>query len=88
MNIFTDTGARWWLPRKRTPGVKWIFWQLALFILAILATYSRRSGPISIPANEARLSPLEFVRTLVLFMNRRMQRRLRWTSLTTGFATG
>ena len=44
--------------------VKWIFLQFALFTLAILLTYSRRSGPISIPAKETRLSPLEFVRTL------------------------
>ena len=44
--------------------VKWIFLQFALFTFAILLTYSRRSGPISIPARESRLSPLEFVRTL------------------------
>jgi hypothetical protein len=44
--------------------VKWIFLQFALFTLAILLTYSRRSGPISPPAREIRLSPLEFVRTL------------------------
>jgi hypothetical protein len=44
--------------------VKWIFAQFALLSLAILLTYSRRSGPISIPAREIRLSPLEFVRTL------------------------
>lgn len=48
---------------ERTP-LKWMFLQLALFTLAILITYSRRSGPISIPPVEARLSPLEFVRTL------------------------
>jgi hypothetical protein len=47
----------------RSP-LKWMFWQLAVFTLAILATYSRRSGPVCIPAKEARLSPLEFVRTL------------------------
>jgi hypothetical protein len=44
--------------------VKWIYLQFALFSLAVLLTYSRRSGPISIPAGETRLSPLEFVRTL------------------------
>jgi hypothetical protein len=44
--------------------VKWIFLQCVLFALAILLTYSRRSGPISIPPREVRLSPLEFVRTL------------------------
>jgi hypothetical protein len=44
--------------------VKWIFLQFALLSLAILLTYSRRSGPVCIPAREIRLSPLEFVRTL------------------------
>jgi len=48
----------------RSSPVKWIFLQFALFTFAILLTYSRRSGPISIPARESRLSPLEFVRTL------------------------
>ncbi len=56
--------------RQSLPGsiqnspVKWIFLQFALFTLAILLTYSRRSRPISVPAPENRLSPLEFVRTL------------------------
>jgi hypothetical protein len=48
---------------KHSP-VKWIFVQFALFAVGFLLTYSRRSGPISIPAKEVRLSPLEFVRTL------------------------
>lgn len=48
---------------ERSP-VKWIFLQFVWFSLAILVTYSRRSGPIIIPAKEVRLSPLEFVRTL------------------------
>jgi hypothetical protein len=48
---------------ERTPW-KWIFWQLALLAFAILMTHSRRSGPVSIPRLETRLSPLEFVRTL------------------------
>lgn len=52
----TETAAR-------TP-VKWIFVQFGIFALAILLTFSRRSGPISIPDREIRLSPLEFVRTL------------------------
>jgi hypothetical protein len=47
----------------KTP-VKWIFLQFGLFALAILLTYSRRSGPISVPVREVRLSPLEFVRML------------------------
>jgi hypothetical protein len=48
----------------RQSPVGWIFLQFALFTLAILLTFSRRSGPISLPASEIRLSPLEFVRTL------------------------
>jgi len=48
---------------ERTP-LKWMFLQLALLTLAILLTYARRSGPVCMPATEARLSPLEFVRTL------------------------
>jgi Domain of unknown function (DUF4350) len=44
--------------------IGWICLQLALFALAILLAYSRRSGPIWMPAAESRLSPLEFVRTL------------------------
>jgi hypothetical protein len=43
---------------------RWIWLQLAVFALAILLAYSRRSGPIWIPASDTRLSPLEFVRTL------------------------
>jgi len=50
---------------ERSP-VKWMFVQLAIFALILLVTYSRRSGPILIPAQAVRLSPLEFVRTLGL----------------------
>ena len=42
----------------------WLGVQLALAVIAVLLTYSRRSGPIVTPAPENRLSPLEFVRTL------------------------
>lgn len=44
--------------------MKWIILQLALLALAVLATFSRRSGPIWQPATAVRLSPLEFVHTL------------------------
>lgn len=44
--------------------VKWLMLQLALLALAVLATFSRRSGPIYQPATDVRLSPLEFVQTL------------------------
>jgi hypothetical protein len=35
-----------------------------LLFVVILATYSRRNGPIRMPAKVSRLSPLEFVETL------------------------
>lgn len=44
--------------------VKWIFSQLVLLALAIVATFSRRSGPAGVPTTEVRLSPIEFVQTL------------------------
>jgi len=44
--------------------LKWLFLQLALLALAVLVTFSRRSGPICAPAAVVRLSPLEFVQTL------------------------
>ena len=44
--------------------VKWIVFQLALLGLAVVATFSRRSGPVCKPAADVRLSPLEFVQTL------------------------
>ena len=44
--------------------VKWLVLQLLLLALAVVATFSRRSGPICKPASEVRLSPLEFVQTL------------------------
>lgn len=44
--------------------LKWLLLQLALLGLAVVATFSRRSGPVSAPATDVRLSPLEFVQTL------------------------
>jgi len=44
--------------------IKWLALQLTLLALAVLATFSRRSGPICQPATDVRLSPLEFVQTL------------------------
>jgi hypothetical protein len=42
----------------------WLFVHLGLIALAVLATYSRRSGPVFVAGDDTRLSPLEFVRTL------------------------
>jgi hypothetical protein len=44
--------------------VKWLFAQLVLLAAAIIATFSRRSGPTCVPTTEVRLSPIEFVQTL------------------------
>jgi hypothetical protein len=44
--------------------VKWLFLQLALLAMAVIATFSRRSGPTCVPTTEVRLSPIEFVQTL------------------------
>ena len=47
----------------RSP-VFWIFLQLGLLSFAILATFSRRNGPMFPLITQSRLSPLEFVQTL------------------------
>jgi Domain of unknown function (DUF4350) len=47
----------------RTP-LYWGALQFLLVFLAIVVTFSRRQGPISIPLKPSRLSPLEFVETL------------------------
>jgi hypothetical protein len=47
----------------RSP-VFWIFMQLGLLSFAIVATFSRRNGPIFPLVTQSRLSPLEFVQTL------------------------
>lgn len=57
---YRETAA---LSIAQTP-VKWLLLQLTLLALAVLATFSRRSGPICKPAADVRLSPLEFVNTL------------------------
>jgi hypothetical protein len=44
--------------------LKWLLLQLGLLGLAVLATFSRRSGPVFAPITDSRLSPLEFVQTL------------------------
>jgi hypothetical protein len=44
--------------------VKWLFAQLVLLGFAVVATFSRRSGPTCMPTTEVRLSPIEFVQTL------------------------
>jgi hypothetical protein len=52
-----------WIYITRTPLI-WGAAQFGIVFLAIVATYSRRQGPISVPTKVSRLSPLEFVETL------------------------
>jgi hypothetical protein len=52
-----------WSYIARTPLI-WGVVQFGIVFLAIVATYSRRQGPISVPGRVSRLSPLEFVETL------------------------
>lgn len=42
----------------------WAGLQIGIAFLAALFTFSRRAGPVRVPAVESRLSPLEFVETL------------------------
>lgn len=46
------------------PQIGWLFAQLAFLAIAVLLTYSRRSGPVRAPVVVSRLSPLEFVQAL------------------------
>jgi hypothetical protein len=52
-----------WSYLRKTP-LPWALLQVALLALAVLCTYSRRSGPIFAPVAPSRLSPLEFVETV------------------------
>jgi len=44
--------------------LRWVLAQLGLFFLAVMLTFSRRSGPVRPLVQPSRLSPLEFVETL------------------------
>lgn len=46
------------------PQLAWLFGQLGFVAVAILLTFSRRSGPQRAPLAESRLSTLEYVRAL------------------------
>jgi hypothetical protein len=52
-----------WSYLAKTP-LGWGSLQFVLLALAVLFTFSRRSGPTFVPASGSRLSPLEFVDTL------------------------
>lgn len=45
-------------------SLAWSGFQIGILVLTVLFTFSRRSGPVYIPAEVSRLSPLEFVDTL------------------------
>jgi hypothetical protein len=55
--------AGFWDYVARTP-LPWALIQAGLLMAALVLTYSRRSGPVVLPAAESRLSPLEFVETV------------------------
>jgi hypothetical protein len=48
---------------EKTP-VAWSLLQIAILGFAVLFTFSRRSGPVAMPAKVSRLWPLEFVDTI------------------------
>jgi hypothetical protein len=52
-----------WAYIAKTP-IPWGLWQLALVSVLLVFSFSRRSGPIAMPATRSRLSPLEFVDTM------------------------
>jgi len=52
-----------WSYMQKT-SLRWGLLQFGLLAFAVLFTFSRRSGPVYIPAKVSRLSPLEFVETL------------------------
>jgi Domain of unknown function (DUF4350) len=60
---FHGERASLWASVGNTP-VAWGLLQVAILGLAVLFTFSRRSGPIALPAKISRLWPLEFVDTL------------------------
>jgi len=68
LSIYWDEyfhGARGslWSYVEATP-LPWGMFQMALLTLALMFTFSRRSGPVFQPAAVSRLSPLEFVETM------------------------
>jgi Domain of unknown function (DUF4350) len=52
-----------WAYVSDTP-LRWALAQLGVFFLAVMLTFSRRSGPVRPLVKPSRLSPLEFVETL------------------------
>ena len=68
LSIYWDEyfhGARGslWSYIEATP-LPWGMLQIALLMVALMFTFSRRSGPVVQPAAVSRLSPLEFVETM------------------------
>ena len=60
---FHGERAGLWSYLRKTP-LPWALLQTTLLALAVILTYSRRSGPIIMPAVASRLSPIEFVETV------------------------
>ncbi len=60
---FHGERAGLWTYLEKTP-LPWALLQVAILAVAVILTYSRRSGPVAAPAGVSRLSPMEFVETL------------------------
>ena len=53
-----------WDYMGRVAAVRWAALPLCVILVAVLLTFSRRSGPLIVPTRVSRLSPLEFVESL------------------------
>ena len=60
---FHGERAGLWTYLSRTP-LPWALLQASVLALALILTYSRRSGPLAVTSEPSRLSPLEFVDTV------------------------
>lgn len=60
---FHGVESSFWSYLVKTP-TPWGMVQIAIVFVAVLLTFSRRTGPIRIPQNTSKLPPLEFVETL------------------------
>jgi len=60
---FHGVESSFWSYLAKTPA-PWGMVQVGIVFLAVLLTFSRRTGPVRVPQNTSKLSPLEFVETL------------------------
>lgn len=60
---FHGVESSFWSYLEKTPA-PWGMVQIGIVFLAVLLTFSRRTGPVRVPQNTSKLPPLEFVETL------------------------